>query len=58
MKHKSEDLAVQILDLEVVEFTDLEQLEEAIAPIFLLGTDAGGKCSGGAGSGCQCIVPT
>ena len=47
-----------LLELEVVEFTDLEQLEEAIAPIFLLAADAGGSCSGGGQSGCRCVVPT
>lgn len=47
----------QVLDLEVVDFTDLEQLEESIAPIFLAVVAVGGKCSGGAGSGCICTVP-
>jgi hypothetical protein len=42
------------LELEVVDFADLEQLEESIAPIFLLAEAAGGVCSGGTGSGCTC----
>lgn len=43
------------MDLEVVDFSDLEQLEESIAPIFLIPA-AGGKCgSGGQGPhGCSC----
>ena len=45
------------MELEVVEFSDLQQLEESIAPIFLLTAAAGGKCSGGSGSGCSCVVP-
>ena len=44
-------------ELEVVEFTDLEELEESIAPIFLLAADAGGSCSGGGPSGCRGVVP-
>ena len=47
----------QILDLEVVDFADLEQLEESIAPIFLAVAAVGGSCSGGTGSGCTCVVP-
>ncbi len=41
------------MDLEVIDFGDLQVLEEAIAPIFLI-PPAGGTCSGGAGSGCVC----
>jgi hypothetical protein len=57
-KKRREDLVVEPMELEVVEFTDLEQLEESIAPIFLLAADTGGTCSGGAGSGCICKVAT
>ena len=41
------------MDLEIVDFSDLEQIEESIAPIFLIPA-VGGKCSGGTGSGCTC----
>jgi hypothetical protein len=60
MKKRKDELTVsqeQILELEVVDFTDLEQLEESIAPVFLLSVAVGGSCSGGAGSGCKCVVP-
>lgn len=40
------------LDLEIVDFSDLEQLEEPIAPIFAAA--AGGVCSAVAAGGCKC----
>lgn len=45
------------MEIEFVDFSDLQQLEESIAPIFLLGAAVGGKCDGGAGSGCTCVTP-
>jgi hypothetical protein len=45
------------LDLVAVDFSDLEQIEESIAPIFLVPA-VGGKCDGGPGSGCICMVGT
>ena len=41
------------MDLEVVDFSDLEQIEESIAPIFLI-VPTGGTCTGSSGSGCIC----
>ncbi len=47
------------LELEVLDFSEIEQLEESIAPVMmLLAAGTGGTCSGGKGSGCICVVPT
>lgn len=40
------------LELEIVDFSDIEQLEEPIAPIFAAA--AGGVCSAVAAGGCKC----
>ncbi len=45
------------LELEILDFSDIQQLEESIAPV-LLAPGVGGTCSGGAGSGCKCVVPS
>jgi len=44
------------MDLEIIDFSDLQEIEESIAPIFLLPA-TGGKCSGSPGDGCICHVP-
>ena len=43
------------LDLDFVDFSDIQELEEAIAPLFLIYvTKVGGSCTGASGSGCSC----
>lgn len=44
------------MEIEIVDFSDLEQIEESIAPIFVIPA-VGGSCSGAAPSGCVCNVP-
>lgn len=42
------------LDLDFVDFTDLERIEESIAPVFAMIRPVGGACGGATGSGCTC----
>jgi hypothetical protein len=43
------------LELETLDFSNLQLLEDSIAPIFLVAAAAGGVCAaGGTAAGCKC----
>ncbi len=52
----SEDKPGQLADLEILDFSDVDQLEESIAPIFVAAFDpaSGGTCGK---YGCLCLGP-